>query len=134
MRAVDWTDDHGLRWRSLIPDDAQDSSAPFYTPLGPPDLSGLGLPSHIHAALHNELHRRQLWTWEELRHNREALNAAISLSLGMTTEAVIGVYYTDWQQGQEQAQAQPSTPLNGKHPTTPSTTAVASASPAEETT
>lgn len=101
MRPVDWTDYDGRTWRSLIPEAQPDSSAPYGVPVGPPDLSSLGLPDSLTTRLHNELHRRQLWSWPILKHRRTDLEAAIRAAYSLSTASIVAVYYTDYQQGVE---------------------------------
>lgn len=102
-RLLDWTDDDGRIWRSSLPDDAPPDADPrHYSPIGPVDTSSLGLPDHIAVRLHNELHNRGLYSWQQLKHQRQSLEAAIRVAFQTTAESIIGLYYTDWQQGEEQ--------------------------------
>lgn len=103
MRLLDWTDDDGRTWRSQLPDDAPlDADPRYYTPIGPVDTSSLGLPDHIAILLHNELHRRGLLSWRDLRHNRPELDAAIRAAFSSTTASIVALYHADWEQGVEE--------------------------------
>lgn len=105
-RLLDWTDDDGRTWRSQLPDDAPlDADPRYYTPIGPVDTSSLGLPDHIAILLHNELHRRGLLSWRDLRHNRPELDAAIRSALSTTTASIVALYHADWEQGVEEGKA-----------------------------
>lgn len=146
MRSVDWTDETGRVWRSLLPDGAVEESAPHYSPIGPVDTTSVGLPEEHAIRLHNELHRRSLWSWREVRHRRQDLEAAVRAALGVTTDSVIALYYTDWQQGVEEKEKAavpvkpaaavprpPSRRRSGSVPPSPSPLSVVSATAPEET-
>jgi len=77
MKAVDYTNENGRNFRTLLPDEAPDSEAPMGIPVGPPDVVDfLGLPEPLATRLHNILHEKGLWDVKTLRkRDRELFGA-----------------------------------------------------------
>lgn len=80
MKTLDYLDPNdGRMYRVMLPDGAPDTHASMGIRLGPPDLSGLGLPDALADRLHRELWVRGLITAgdvarrpDELRHSLQA--------------------------------------------------------------
>ncbi len=82
MRSVDYTDDRGRNFRTLLPDDAPDSEANMGIPIGPPDVVDyLGLPEPLATRLHNILHERGLFDVKTLQKNDTAIVGAWQAAL-----------------------------------------------------
>jgi hypothetical protein len=60
--------------------------------LGPPDVSGLGLPEAILIKLHNELFNRSLITWLDVRQRPQEVQAALQAALKIDAGAIMGLY------------------------------------------
>ena len=76
-REVDWTDEDGRRWRRLIPDEAPDEHAEFGVPIGPISLADLNLPIEFEVRLHNAMHDRSIWTYDEARRRASDIAQAV---------------------------------------------------------
>lgn len=91
MRRVKYEDTRGFLFIVEIPDDAPDSEAKYGNPVGPPVLSGLGLPLEVERALNRELFARGLFTFADVRKRQmdvlSALKSALSLDVGKVMEA-----------------------------------------------
>ncbi len=92
MRRVDYCDDSGRTWRTILPDDADDSAAPLGVPVGPPDLSGLRLPREVAVRLHNQLHARRIFTLRDARRRTHEVVAALQAAYRVDATRVIQEY------------------------------------------
>ena len=78
-------DSDGRYWAVLVPE-GEEENAVMGIPIGPPDLSGLGLPLGIEVNLHNQLYRRGLLTLRDVKGRRQnevfaALQAALKVDV-----------------------------------------------------
>ena len=80
MRHVEWTDGRGYLRRSLVRDGDADALAPLGVPQGVPDLSKIDWKD-FQRDLHNELHRRGLFTWEDVQRSQNGLTGAVLATL-----------------------------------------------------
>lgn len=96
MREIDYTDAAGRRWRVQLPDGAPDSDAPDGVPVGPPDvvreLEARGLPGAVATRLHNELHRRKLFTMRDVRARPGDVQGALQAALRLDVQAIMEQY------------------------------------------
>ncbi len=90
VRAVH-TDMLGRRWAVLVPEGRQ-AEAALGVPVGPPDLSGLGLPEAVMVRLHNELHDRGILTERESRRRVPEVFAALQAAYRVDVAAVVSLY------------------------------------------
>lgn len=77
-------DSDGRYWSVLMPEGEEDTAMGI--PIGPPDLSDLGLPLGIEVTLHNQLYRRGLLTLRDVKGRRQnevlaALQAALKVDV-----------------------------------------------------
>ncbi len=88
---IDWEDDDGLRWVVRVPADQKDDGARGI-PVGPPDVSEIGLPADVAARLHNQLHARRLITKQDLRGRMPEVFAALQAAYRVDVVAVTALY------------------------------------------
>ena len=73
---VDYQDEAGRMWAVLMPNN--DNSHPSMgIPIGPPDLSSLGLPEETAVRLHNQLFYRSILTKQDMKRKHKELFAAL---------------------------------------------------------
>ena len=82
---VEHVDSDGRYWAVLMPEGEEEKSE-MGIPIGPPDLSGLGLPLGIEVNLHNQLYRRGLFTLRDVKGRKQnevfaALQAALKVDV-----------------------------------------------------
>lgn len=92
MRVVDYQDRAGRKFKVQLPDDAPDSHARYGIPVGPPDLSSLGLPRETEVRLNNQLYNRGILTKKEARRGRQEIFAALQAAFGVDTGRIIDLY------------------------------------------
>lgn len=92
MRTVDYTDDDGRSWRVQLPDELGDDMAHMGIPVGPPDLSSLGLHSELLTRLHNELFRRGIITYADALKRQPEILAAWQAALKVDALEVMRIY------------------------------------------
>lgn len=86
----DYEDEDGYWWRVRVPEGIRDLSMGI--PVGPPDLSSLGLPPDLHRRLHNQLHARGLLTRRDLRGRMIEVRAALQATYKVDAQAVTALY------------------------------------------
>jgi hypothetical protein len=86
----DYEDEDGYWWRVRVPEGTVDLSMGI--PVGPPDLTGLGLPPHLQRTLHNQLHARGLLTRRDLRGRMIEVRAALQATYKTDAQAVTALY------------------------------------------
>lgn len=92
LREVTWSDRDGRRFVVMLPDLVPDSEARRGVPIGPPDLSGLGLPHSVEVRLNNELVARRLLRREDLRGRIAELTSAVMAACRLDAQAVEALY------------------------------------------
>ena len=97
MRTVDWTDEEGVRQRSLLPDGIGDDQAASGIPIGvdlTEGLGRLGMPYQTAVRLQNELRQRGFFTYGDLRKRRatEEIFAALQSAYRTDVAAVINLF------------------------------------------
>ena len=108
MKPVDWTDDRGRNFRTLLPDDAPDEEARMGIPVGPPDVvDHLGLPEPLATRLHNILHEQGLWDVKTLRKNDRVLIGVWQRALRVDVNRLFQAFM-------ESEKAMPESELNGR--------------------
>lgn len=89
---MDWTDADGLLRRSLLPDEADDKDAPIGVPTGVDILDGLqlhGMPYQTAVRLQNEIRRRGMWAYSDVRKRAaEELFAALQSAYKIDVAAI----------------------------------------------
>ncbi len=91
MIQTSYQDDEGRWWAVLVPQ-GQEDEAHMGIPLGPPDLSSLGLPLEVEVRLHNQLFNRGLFTLRDVRRGPRDIFAAIQAAYRADVAAVTGLY------------------------------------------
>ncbi len=86
----DYEDPDGYWWRVRVPEDTNDPSMGI--PVGPPDLTALGLPPDLQRRLHNQLHARRLFTRRDLRGRMPEVLAALQATYKVDAQAVTTLY------------------------------------------
>ncbi len=87
---VDYKDPEGYWWRVRVPQGCEDASMGI--PIGPPDLTALGLPPDIQRRLHNQLHARGLLTRRDLNGRMKEVVAAVQATYRVDAQAVTALY------------------------------------------
>lgn len=86
----DYEDADGYWWRVRVPEGANDLSMGI--PIGPPDLTALGLPPDLQRRLHNQLWSRHLFTRRDLRGRMPEVLAALQATYKVDAQAVTALY------------------------------------------
>lgn len=76
----------------LLPEDAEDTQASMGVPVGPPNLSELGLPLEMEVRLNNELAARGIFTSEDARKRRSEIVAAIQAAIKVDAGRIVDIY------------------------------------------
>jgi sugar phosphate isomerase/epimerase len=76
MKHAEWKDGRGYLHRALVRDGDPDSLAPQGVPQDVPDLGKIDWDD-LRRELHNELHRRGLFTWEDVQRSQNGLTGAV---------------------------------------------------------
>lgn len=91
VRHVD-IEKQGRYYRVEVPEDAPANTWQYGIIIGPPDLSGLGLPSKVEVRLHNELFNRGLITKIDLRKRLVEVEAALRSALRVDVQTIAALY------------------------------------------
>lgn len=94
MRQSSYTDVAGRRWAVLLPDGVPDSDARLGLHLGPPPLDALNLPQETEVRLHNQLFARSIFSFNDAKHRRDELFAAIQAAYAVDSDRLIELLYT----------------------------------------
>lgn len=86
----DYEDADGYWWRVRVPEGSGDPSMGI--PVGPPDLTPLGLPPDLQRTLHNQLWSRRLFTRRDLRGRMPEVLAALQATYKVDAQAVTTLY------------------------------------------
>ncbi len=88
---ADYEDEDGRWWRVRVPfgSEGQESMG---IPVGPPDLSSLGLPDGVSIRLHNQLFHRGLFAKANLRGRGQEIFAAVQAAYRVDSAAVTALY------------------------------------------
>lgn len=85
-----YEDEEGKLWAVWTPQDEDDATKGI--PIGPQDISELGLSKDIEIALHNQLFYRGLFSWRDIRHNQRELLAAIQAAYKVDAAKINNLY------------------------------------------
>lgn len=85
-----YQDKDGKHWAVLLPEGEEDAEKGI--PIGPQDISGLGLSKDIELALHNQLFYRGLFNSSNIRHNQRELIAAIQAAYKVDAAKINNLY------------------------------------------
>lgn len=91
MREDVHVDDKGRKFKVLLPEYEQDTSKGMI--IGPPLLDELDIPIEIMVALHNELFRRGVFTFEDAKARRDEIGWALQMVWKSSAERVVEIYY-----------------------------------------
>jgi hypothetical protein len=88
METKTMTDETGRNYEAYVEGD-------MTIPIGPPEriVDILGLPEPFATELHNELHRRKLYTYEDVRKNPQSLQGALQSILLLDVQRLSEAYY-----------------------------------------
>lgn len=90
MREDTHIDDSGRKFRVLLPDYEVDTSKGMI--VGPPLLDELGLDEESMIVLHNELFRRNIFTFEDAKRMRMEIGYCLQIALRATAERIVEIY------------------------------------------
>ena len=91
MVRANYQDEEGRMWATMVPVGHEDEAS-IGIPIGPPDLSPLGLSLAQEIRLHNQLFNRGILTSKDLRGRGKDVFAAIQSALQVDVAAVTGLY------------------------------------------
>lgn len=92
LKKVIYKDQEGRHKVVLLPEEESEENAAIGVPVGPPDLSELGLPSDMEIRLNNELFYRGILTPQDALKKRAEVSAAIQSVLKLDTERIVVIY------------------------------------------
>jgi len=93
LKQVGYQDNDGRYRAVLLPELEPDEFAELRgIPIGPPDLSELGLPTDLEIRLNNELYHRGIIDAKSAIKNRQEIVYALQSVLKLDAERIIGVY------------------------------------------
>lgn len=92
MQRTTYTDAEGRHWATLLPDEADPSTAHEGIPAGPPSLESLGLPLDVEVRLHNELFARDLLTERDALLRPEDVASAVRSAMRLSVTEVLEAY------------------------------------------
>jgi hypothetical protein len=92
LRKVTYTDPDGRNKVVLLPNEADDSQAPYGVPVGPPKLDDLDLPLDIEVRLNNELHAREIFSPLDAIKKRSEVVAALQAALKVDANRIVDIY------------------------------------------
>ncbi len=90
VRAV-YQDTDGRHWVTMVPE-GQEADARMGIPVGPPDVSELGLPEEVSFRLHEQLYSRGLFTRKDIRGRAREVFAALQAAYKVDTAGVLSLY------------------------------------------
>lgn len=90
MREAEHIDEKGRKFRVLLPDYEVDTSKGMI--VGPPLLDELGLDESSMVILHNELYRRNIFTFDDVKRMRNELGYCLQIALRATAERIVEIY------------------------------------------
>src|SRR5881392_3875623 len=90
LKRASWTDTEARKKVVLIPEES--NQAEMGIPVGPPDLSELGLPLELEVRLNNELAARDILTPIEALKGRAEISSAIQSALRVDVDRIIQAY------------------------------------------
>lgn len=86
-----YEDAEGRWWKVRVPSGSQ-TPVHMGIPVGPPDVSELGLPFDVSVRLHNQLFNRGLFTKRDLHRRGQEVFAAIQAAYRVDSQAVTALY------------------------------------------
>ena len=94
MRTVDWMDEKGRKYRSLVPEDVRDEDAHMGIIVGPPQdiVDILNAPEPYATILHNQLFDRGLFSAKDVQRRTLELDGAVHVAFGSFTSALYETY------------------------------------------
>lgn len=96
MERVTFTDDRGRMYLIEVEDFTPPDEYAQYPVLGPPDVvDRLDLPDPVKTALHNELFKRGIFTYEQAR-RQGALEAALKAALKIDQQTLLLAYHDEY--------------------------------------
>jgi hypothetical protein len=90
LKRIEHIDNIGRKFLVALPDDETNSERGMI--IGPPLLDELGLPKKTMVALHNELYRRKIFTFNDARARREEIGAALITVFKSSAEKIVAIY------------------------------------------
>lgn len=91
MVKVEYEDIEGRKFLVHVPEGGE-SMAEQGIPIGPPDLSILGMPLEYEIALNNQLFDRKLFTWADVRLRPDEIKAALKAVLKVDVQRIMNLY------------------------------------------
>lgn len=91
MRRVIWEDRDGYRHASLIEEGDPDEVAEYVIPVDPPDINQIDW-EEVKRNLHNELVRRGLFTYKDVKREQRAITASV---ISVLKKRVVDLYKQD---------------------------------------
>lgn len=93
MRKVEWKDERGRMFLSMLENHEDDSNASQGIMIGPPDVvDQLDLPEDVATRLHNQLFQRKLWTLKDINKQPQQLFAALQSALNLDVQKIMSLY------------------------------------------
>lgn len=82
----------GRKYKVQVPENADPETWKYGITIGPPDLSGLGLPPVVTTRLHNELFNRGLITKNDVRKRTSDVQGALQAALNVDVSLITQLY------------------------------------------
>jgi hypothetical protein len=104
LKKISFKDEYGRHKVVLLPEEESEENAAIGVPVGPPDLSELGLPAEMEIRLNNELFYRGILTPQDALKKRPEVSAAIQSVLKLDTERIVTIYAgKDYRNGRKES-------------------------------
>lgn len=84
----------GRKYKVQVPENAAPETWKYGIAIGPPDMSGLGLPPAVTTRLHNELFNRGLITKNDVRKRTSDVQGALQAALNVDVSLITQLYYS----------------------------------------
>lgn len=132
LKLANYKDEEGRLKTVLLPEEEPDANAYMGVPVGPPDLSQLGLSPETEVRLNNELFHRGVITGQDALRKRSDIVGAIQAALKLDAEKIVVLYLGEdyksakaseiksdspvQHRGPRQSRQRPSIPVTGPRP------------------
>jgi hypothetical protein len=114
LQRVSYIDPNGMKKVVLLPEGAPESEAARGIPVGPPDLSSLGLPYETQVRLNNELHARGIIDEFSATRGRQDIVLALMSVFKVDANSIVELFV-----GKDESNAHETSPASPEEQSNP---------------